>query len=1095
MSNILINILFLSTFLLSADWVGINSNVPQSPYVELINSDIESAVLKMELNGFNLKSHLIEEEEYFSVDFPTSASLMNAGYPDLPKFSKSIIIPNNKSMKYTVIDSEYIEYQDINIAPSKGNILRNINPESVPYTFDSIYNSNEFYPSDLINLGDPYILRDFRGVSVQFNPIKYNPYTKVLRVYKTLIIEVQSDGFDSINVLERNNFVSELDKEFKNIYQNQFLNFESDLRFDYLVDQGRMLIISDLAFMDTMQPLVDWKNLKGIPTELVNVSDIGANATAISNYVSNYYNTNGLTFLLLVGDIAQIPSPLVSGSASDISYGCISGNDFYPEVLVGRFSGSNPAHISTQVERTISYERYPQSGAEWYDNALGVASNQGPGFNGYTDDDFSQFLWDDILSDFTYDSYEGIYDGSGGTTSAGISAINSGVSLINYTGHGSISSWGNGAPINTSQVNQFTNNNKLPFVITVGCNVGEFNSTNECYTESWMRATNNGEPTGSIAHFGSTISQSWEPPMHGQYAMNLILTESYDSNITRSMGGIAFNGCMYMNDAQGSAGINETKYWTFFGDPSTNIRTAPPVDLSVNHDDVVLVNQQEFVVDIGEDGALAAISRDGELLSSAYSTGGVAILNLGDAASSPGSLDLVVTGFNSYPYETELMVIAPEGAYVVIDDIEVQYGSVDNGHLLYGQENYLTLYLSNVGSDDIENLTVEISSDSEYANMIQDNASYSSVLSNQSIEVQGLNVGLDWNVPDGELINIAFVIQSESESWESTVSFIAQSPDIVLDSMSGNLESGESTTLEIALSNVGSAPINYPIVSARGDSYVSVSSSGIGNAYYWGHELNNQEVLYADVFVSPNTPIGYVAEIMVNVTNLNGGLDIEFPVYFSVGQITENFESEFNPALNWSFSGNSNWDLTTSDQYEGYYSAKSGNIDNNQVSDMSVTLDVVIDGTIDFYYRVASEYSPSGLYFYDGLEFYIDDEMVGQYQPNEDGSTPWTFASFPVQAGTHTFKWSYVKDGAGGSTDMEEDCAWVDYILFPPATLNDDNEMLGDINGDGSVSILDVVQIINMVLESTPDENADINNDGTVDVLDIILLVNIILEA
>ena len=168
--------------------------------------------------------------------------------------------------------------------------------------------------------------------------------------------------------------------------------------------------------------------------------------------MSNYYNTNGLTFLLLVGDIAQIPSPLVSGSASDISYGCISGNDFYPEVLVGRFSGSNPAHISTQVERTISYERYPQSGAEWYDNALGVASNQGPGFNGYADDDFSQFLWDDILSDFTYDSYEGIYDGSGGTTSAGISAINSGVSLINYTGHGSISSWGNGAPINLSLI-------------------------------------------------------------------------------------------------------------------------------------------------------------------------------------------------------------------------------------------------------------------------------------------------------------------------------------------------------------------------------------------------------------------------------------------------------------------------------------------------------------------------------------------------------------------------------------------------------------------------------------------------------------------
>ena len=62
-----------------------------------------------------------------------------------------------------------------------------------------------------------------------------------------------------------------------------------------------------------------------------------------------------------------------------------------------------------------------------------------------------------------------------------------------------------------------------------------------------MRATNNGEPTGGIGHMGSTISQSWEPPMHGQYGAMLILTESYDANLTRTMGGITANGCMYMN--------------------------------------------------------------------------------------------------------------------------------------------------------------------------------------------------------------------------------------------------------------------------------------------------------------------------------------------------------------------------------------------------------------------------------------------------------------------------------------------------------------------------------------------------------------------
>ena len=160
---------------------------------------------------------------------------------------------------------------------------------------------------------------------------------------------------------------------------------------------------------------------------------------------------------------------------------------------------------------------------------------------------------------------------------------------------------------------------------------------------------------------------------------------------------------------------------------------------------------------------------------------------------------------------------------------------------------------------------------------------------------------------------------------------------------------------------------------------------------------------------------------------------------------------------------------------------------------MSVTLDVVLDGEIGFNYRVASEYSPSGLYFYDGLEFYIDDEMVGQFQPTAEGDTPWVQVSFPVESGTHTFTWTYVKDAGGGTTDMDEDCSWVDYITFPPSALADEG-LLGDINGDYNINVQDIVMMINMVVGNTSvDLVADINSDGNVDVLDIVLVVNIIL--
>ena len=60
--------------------------------------------------------------------------------------------------------------------------------------------------------------------------------------------------------------------------------------------------------------------------------------------------------------------------------------------------------------------------------------------------------------------------------------------------------------------------------------------------------------------------------------------------------------------------------------------------------------------------------------------------------------------------------------------------------------------------------------------------------------------------------------------------------------------------------------------------------------------------------------------------------------------------------------------------------------------------------------------------------------------------------------------------------------------------------MLGDINVDGAVNILDVVIMVNFILNSqTPTDleftASDLNNDGILNVLDIVQLVNIILSS
>ena len=56
------------------------------------------------------------------------------------------------------------------------------------------------------------------------------------------------------------------------------------------------------------------------------------------------------------------------------------------------------------------------------------------------------------------------------------------------------------------------------------------------------------------------------------------------------------------------------------------------------------------------------------------------------------------------------------------------------------------------------------------------------------------------------------------------------------------------------------------------------------------------------------------------------------------------------------------------------------------------------------------------------------------------------------------------------------------------------NNFYGDINSDGEVNVVDVINVVNMILgDSISLESADINQDGFVNILDILLLVNIII--
>ena len=56
--------------------------------------------------------------------------------------------------------------------------------------------------------------------------------------------------------------------------------------------------------------------------------------------------------------------------------------------------------------------------------------------------------------------------------------------------------------------------------------------------------------------------------------------------------------------------------------------------------------------------------------------------------------------------------------------------------------------------------------------------------------------------------------------------------------------------------------------------------------------------------------------------------------------------------------------------------------------------------------------------------------------------------------------------------------------------------LTGDLNNDGTLNILDIVILANLILTGDSSNPAgDLNNDGSQNILDIVLLINIILSG
>lgn len=977
--------------------------------VRLLAQDGARSVLECTVAAFETRERLVDGQPWQEVLLPGEPTSLEAGAPALPFLAAALALPDRGATALRVLEEDWSEFP-LAVLPSKGNLTRDVDPATVPWSFGPVYQQGLVWPQASAELDQPYVLRDVRGQTVRFRPFRYDAARGVLQVASRMVVEVDGAPGAGLNELDRATPPAVLDRDFARLYEQRFLNWGAAQRYAALEEQGRMLVICPDAFLATVQPFVDWKRQLGFEVDLQPLSAVGSTAAAIQAYVEDYYIAPGLAWLQLVGDAEQLPSLSAAGGSSDPGYAMLAGGDYYPDIFVGRFSASTVADLQTQVERVVEYERDPEAGGAWYARGTGIGSAEGAGIgdDGEADTVHQSNIRTDLLG-FTYTLVDQIYD-PGATASQVSAALDAGRSILTYTGHGSTTAWSTTGFSNT-QVNALTNANRLPFIIDVACVNGQFAGTT-CFAEAWMRATSGGEPAGAVGIWASTINQSWAPPMAAQDECVDLLV----SGARTTFGGLCFNGAMRMNDEY--ADYDMTRTWTIFGDPSLVVRTAAPQALAVVHAASLLSTAPTFAVQTGAPGSRAALTGDGALYGLGFADGaGSVLLELVQQPPVGATLTLTVTGFNLETYVGAVEVIPPAGPYVSLA------ASALDGDGLLGPLEATTLEVV------IENLGVETAAGLQLTLACADPRI---TLADASEAVGDLAAGAQRTLPgafaletgalaDGE--SIAFELLAEDGSggsWTTPFALTAAAPVLrlagvgVLDGGNGRLDPGESAALELTLVNDGgldAGPLTLELASLFAgltvvDGPLELAGPSAGGSIAAGF----------GVAVDGEVPVGAAADLALHA----GGalVDETLPFALTIGLTLEDFESGTFSAYPWEGAGNLPWTIDGAAPHGGAWCARSGSIGHSQSSELRLAVDVLAAGEIRFWRRVSSE---SG---YDYLRFYLDGVQQGQWSGEQD----WAEIACAVSAGEHVFRWVYQKDVSvvGGS-----DAAWIDDIVFP----------------------------------------------------------------
>jgi hypothetical protein len=310
---------------------------------------------------------------------------------------------------------------------------------------------------------------------------------------------------------------------------------------------------------------------------------------ALRGFIRDVYETQSaahfgdghLGFVILVGDAyaddnTTVMIPTYDGYggtevASDHYYACVSGDDDFEDVMVGRLSVGNVNELIAVVGKCANYMPMP-SGEPWTESTLLVAGL----FYTIRDDYVTLFdEYEELMPDgWAVDRiYRHDYANDDLCSLDVVEAFNDGHLMINFAGDGWISSWHR--VLDTTDIPLMDNGDRLPIVLSMACMTGWYDNTTEidangsydCFAEQIVNTSGKGaiaclaSPRASDGGMFRTLTKSIYRAVFAENSVFLGET-------------VALAKLLHLQDG---GSVDYVRHFNLFGDPALIYRwdTAP----------------------------------------------------------------------------------------------------------------------------------------------------------------------------------------------------------------------------------------------------------------------------------------------------------------------------------------------------------------------------------------------------------------------------------------------------------------------------------------------------------------------------------------